>query len=537
MRLSRLMLAGVVSAALLVTGCSSGDAAPPQSEDAAADVTTNEYGQTMLTRSDPAKGGTLNVALQGPMTTLSAVNGGGAGVSMILGLIYGQLFTRDGAGELVPVLADGIESPDDGKTWVITLKEDIAFTDGTPFDAAAVAQQLNAVRESNSRAAGGLKAAESIVATDDRTVTVTLAEPSMQWPNILLTLPGHANVVPSPASIAQYGEDAGTAPENTIGAGPYIVESFTPNGDLDLVRNPDYFDSSLPYPDKLHFVTAVDAQSRLQATIAGTLDLGWTQTQSDLDLGTEKGLIALPQPTASFYILQLNNAKAPFDDPDFRLALAEAIDNAALAQSVFDGKQNPMTGYFPKTNQYYVDTDWPTFDPDHAKELVDEFVAGGGDPSFELLIDASPEYQKQADIIAQMLSDVGITMTYQVADIPTQIAKQIDGSFEAELRFTNVNQNPYQDISIGFASDSVENLVKAGDPRVDELLAKAKVTSDKAELTEIYAGIQEAFAEWLPIIPLVQQQAGWYAGPKVGGFPGSGAYNEPDLAQAWVLLK
>lgn len=422
MRSSRLMLAGVLSAALLMTGCAS-DSAPSPTESTPEEVITNEFGQTLLVRSDPAKGGTLNIALQAPINTLSAINGGGAGVRMILNLIYGPLFTTDGEGNLVPVLADELGTPDDGTTWVFTLKEGVTFSDGTPFDAAAVADHLNAVRESTSRAASGLKAAASIEATDDLTVTVTLSEPSTQWPNSLLTLPGHANVIPSPASIAEYGDEAGTTPENTVGAGPYVVKSFTPNGDLDLVRNPDYFDQTLPYPDELHFVTAVDAQSRLQATIAGTLDLGWTQTQSDLDFASDNGLVALPQPTASYYILQLNNAKEPFSDPNFRLALNEAIDNDALAQAVFDGEQRPMTGYFPETNQYYVETDWPGYDPEHAKQLIEDFVAGGGDPSFTLLIDASPEFQQQADLIAQMLAEAGITMTYEVADIPTQIGK------------------------------------------------------------------------------------------------------------------
>lgn len=103
------------------------------------------------------------------------------------------------------------------------------------------------------------------------------------------------------------------------------------------------------------------------------------------------------------------------------------------------------------------------------------------------------------------------------------------------MRFTNVNQNPYNDIYTGFSSSSPENLVKAGDPTVDELLAKANTTMDRAELAAIYADIQDAFAQWLPIVPLVQQQAGWYAGPNVGGFPGSLTYNEPNFAESWVL--
>lgn len=286
MRRARLMLIGLATAMVLSACAGGSNTTDPDgtSIDLPAGVSVRDDGAQTLERNAPVSGGTLRIAMIAAAESLDPGRTDGGGAGQALRAIFDELVRYDASGEAVPHLAESLESDDDGKTWVLKLRPGVKFTDGTPFNSQAVIDHWTriGVEGSTSRAASTVRSIEAMVATNATTLTITLIEASPSFPKAILVSPGHVNYVGSPAAVAQWGDEVGFHP---VGAGPFKVESFTSNGDTVLVRNPDYWREGLPYLDKLHFITAVDSQSRLSAGLSGDLDLAMSQIGAELEDG------------------------------------------------------------------------------------------------------------------------------------------------------------------------------------------------------------------------------------------------------------
>jgi peptide/nickel transport system substrate-binding protein len=527
----------LVGVAFLLAGCGAANTAGPAAPSAGtlpSGVTVTASGAQALSLGEPKSGGSLTVGMIAPVESLDPTSSVSSARSA-MNAIFDVLFVYDEKGNVIPELAKSIETGDKGATWTLKLPTGVKFTDGTDFNADAVVKHLKnlAAEGSMSRSAGDVRQIEKMVAVDDATVKFTLKAPNMVFPKIFVWgQPGGPSMIPSPTAVEKLGKDFGAHP---VGVGPFKVKSFKAGGDIVLERNPDYRIKGQPYLDELKFVTATDTQTRLAAAVAGDIDLASTQSGVDLAQATEGGLTSLYQPDGTFYDVLFNLTKAPFDDVRFRQAVIQAIDNNGLNQAAFEGKQTPMTGIFPSSNPFYAETAWPAFDPEAAKKLVAEYVADGGKAEFAMTTTSPPEFQKQAQVMQQMLQDVGITVTLNVSDQPTMVTEALSGNYQSQLRFAEVREEIDQQLRQFFHSTSTGNNGKAGDPEVDALLDELRTPEGQERKAEIYAELQNRFAEWLPIAPLVAHKNGWYVGKDVGGFPGARVgLPDPDWRLLWA---
>jgi peptide/nickel transport system substrate-binding protein len=537
----RLVGAAAVTATVL-TACGGGD----DSDAGAAEIgeitaegegiSLNENGGQVLERTEPTDGGELVVGMIAPVETLDPLAQLGSPGQEVTRFVHDSLMNFDAEGNVVPDLTESLETTDDGTNWTMTLPTGVAFHDGTPFDAAAVVAHLDRIKAegSTSSSAGDIRAIASYAAPDATTVTFTLPAPNMTFPTTFAPTGAAfaAAFVPSPTAYTALGAGYGSAP---VGVGPFRVESFQPGGDIVLVANEDYRIEGLPYLDRLRFVTATDSQARLAAAQSGDIDIAMTQVSTDFARAEDGGLTVLRQPASTYYNLLFNMSQAPFDDPRFRQAVIQGIDLEGLDEAVFEGLQTPMTGIFPADHPFYVDTDWPAFDPEAARALVEEYTADtGNEPTFTLTTTSPPEFQRQAQIMQQMLADVGITMDIEVGDQPTMITEALSGNYQAQHRFIGVNAEAMKVLSVSFRSDLPSNIGQAGNPELDQLLDRARVTApaDRGPLLE---DIQRVLREWLPFMPQIQHAQAFYVSDRVGGFPGSlPGTTAFDARQVWV---
>ncbi len=531
-----LALAAVVSLGL--TGCSgssdSGSTAPTTDLPLGVGVTSS--GAQTLERGEPQPGGSLTAAMNAPVESLDPAAAPFTG-AVAMRAIFDSLFVYDDDANVVPELAESIETTDEGKTWTMKLPSGVTFTDGTDFNADAVIQHLTRLgaEGSQSRSAGDVRTIESMESPDPQTVVFTLREPNILFPRIFVWgQPGGPGLIPSPTAVATYGDQIGLHP---VGVGPFKLKSFQSGGDIVLEKNEDYRIEGQPYLDEIRFVTATDTQSRLSAAIAGDIDLAPTQSGLDLRDASENGLVALHQPQGTYYDVLLNLSKPPFDDVRVRTALAQAISLDALNQTVFEGLHTPMTGIFPETNPAYIDTDWPGFDPDAAAALVAEYTAEtGNDVSFTLTTTSPPEFQRQAALIQQMLDDVGIKAEIAIADQPSMVTDAQSGNFDSQLRFADVRAEAINQVNRNYRSGSPANYTHVENAEIDAVLDKLLSEGDGQKRFALLGELQEELTAWMPIIPLLSHELGWYVGDKVGGFPGNRVgIDEPDWRLVWAL--
>ena len=153
-------------------------------------------------------------------------------------------------------------------------------------------------------------------------------------------------------------------------------------------KNPNYWREGLPYLDEVDFKIVVDDTSRSASLRTGDLDIMQTGSATELALfkedvantGADFQIFEATEGETSEAFVQTNGMKAPFDDIDARRALSYATDKEAYIEIVAGGRYEAANGPFSPSSPWYVETDYPQYDPAKAQELVDKVKAkNGGD--------------------------------------------------------------------------------------------------------------------------------------------------------------
>lgn len=548
----RWAIAAAVTMSVVIAGCSSssgndgsgaGNNGSSAGANAAVDthpakgVSKNMYGGEQYTSGKPTKGGVLKVGTSIPVATLDPAQPVGSSGLTVDEAIYSKLMTADKNGDAVPQLAKSLTSSDNGATWTLTLPAGLKFSDGTPFDANAVITYFKqlAAPKSTSLQAGSMREIKSMSAKNPQTVVMTLKSPDVGFSSVFTT--GSPAMVPSPTAVAKLGDQFGLHP---VGAGPFKVKSFQPNGTVDVVRNPGYIVPGRPYVDEIQFIPTPDDSARLQGVRSGSLDVGPIGTAADYAAAQSAGLTVLRQPSDSYYGLLLNLTKPPFNNLNFRTAVIEAINLDGLNKAAFGGSEAPTAGLVATSNPNYTKVDWPTYNPSDAQKLVKEYTSSTGKPaSFQLIIPNPSAFSKLASVLQQMLKQAGIQMKYSVSTPQVMVTSVGAGTYQAQMRPQEIGPNIAASVADSYASNSAYNQGLAGDPALDALIAQSRTASSAAQRSDIYKKIQVELAKWRPQIPLVTMAFGFYIGHRVGGFPGGIIEQRPspdlfDTSAVWL---
>jgi len=266
-------------------------------------------------------------------------------------LVYGSLLRQRPDGTVVPDLAVSAEVVDP-RTVTIELREGVVFSDGTPFDAAAVKAGIERNLSVNNQRAldAELYEVESITVDGPLSLTVHLRSPIAGSFYTLLFGRGATTIV-SPKAVAD-GVDLAKTP---VGAGPYLLESLDPEDRMVLVKNPDYWDAEHVRIPRVEFVHAEGPEATVNALRSRTVDAsGASLTPEVVNALTGSHLRVEEQLTEStLFWGQLCKSRPPFDDVRVRMAMNLALDRDGLNQALYDGISEPMWGFWPAGSPYH----------------------------------------------------------------------------------------------------------------------------------------------------------------------------------------
>ena len=129
----------IVGAVILATGCTAAGGSTPSDDQPSTDIDQIEnphmpLGDPLGDGGPPVQGGELTIGMFADINSFDPLQK----LNMPATAIYDQLLRYDENGEAVPYLASSMETSDGGKTWVMALRPDVRFHDGTPLDADAV---------------------------------------------------------------------------------------------------------------------------------------------------------------------------------------------------------------------------------------------------------------------------------------------------------------------------------------------------------------------------------------------------------------
>ncbi|MFT3797427.1 ABC transporter substrate-binding protein [Microbacterium sp.] len=390
--------------------------------------------------------------------------------------VFDTLLQKNGAGEIEPWLATEWAYNDDNTVLTLTLRTDATFTDGTAVDAAAVVASLERFRDGTSPQAATL-AGKTFAAVDDSTVTITQDAPDPSLVNLLSIAPG---LIQAPSSFDD--PDSATVP---VGSGPYIYDASASVTGTTYVytANPDYWNKDAVHYDNLTINVISDPTAVLNAMKAGEANgakiadnssipeieaSGWAVETNELDF---QGML----------LLDRDGTMAPeLADVKVRQAINMAFDREALLTALQSGYGSLTEQVFPETSVAYdpeLDSTY-AYDPEGAKELLAE---AGYPDGFTLNMMSTPAFQTTFDLVAQQLSDIGITVNYTDPGTGNFITDMLAPKYPAT--WMSLEQNPdWQLINFMIAPNATFNPFHSEDPKIDEYITTIQMgTEEEAE--------------------------------------------------------
>lgn len=353
----------------------------------------------------------------------------GTKLNGLTSLVFDRLVIQDADQSFHGQLATEWSSSEDGMSWEFKLRPDVRFHDGEPFDAETIAWWVS--KFAGTENAFMTAAIESVEVVDDLTVRFVMKNPD---PNLLSNLSSIFMGVPSPAAYDRLGDDFGVT--ETIGSGPFRVESFTIGQETVFVANEDYaWASDLSEnqgPPHIKTLTAREISEDSTAYLelkTGGVDLLMsvpTDFLPRLEAEGEASVVTLPG--AELFYMPMNVTVAPFDDILVREATAFAIDQQEILDNLFGGIGEVGNNFLVSSLlESEVDPSLNiAHDPERSNRLFEEagWTMGEGDVrekdgvrlEVALWTENGTEFKRVTEVVQAQLKAVGMAAEITVFD-------------------------------------------------------------------------------------------------------------------------
>jgi peptide/nickel transport system substrate-binding protein len=420
---------------------------------------------------------------------------------------------------LVPVLAKALPViTDGGKTYTLTLRPGLHYSDGRPVRASDFAATIGRVYRLHSGGSrffdvivGATNFAKTLkghivgIATNDATrrITIHLVEPRADFSNVLASL----FAAPLPARTPARNLSK-AAPPST---GPYAIASYKPGRRIVIVRNRHY--SSLApnvpdgNPDKVIVSIVPDDVVRLDDTIGGKYDYDFPPIPFDrlADVAKKYGTRLRVYTGGNTYYFFMNTRVKPFDDIRVRKAVNYAIDRAALVRQ-FGGLAEATQNVLPPTDPQYRKIDLYSYDVDKATALV----AAAGAKGAHVVVWGSnrPAAIKPVEYLVARLRAIGLDASAKIVDGTSYWGQIGNRSNHAAIGFADWFQDyPHPLDWFGNLLDgrailakNNQNYANANVPAINRLIAA---------LARRPATTPQVSAQWAALDHLVVEEALW----------------------------
>ena len=532
-RTTRLVLvilaAASVVAALALAGCGS----------------SGGGGGSTDTGGTPKQGGTVTVGYQGEPDGIDpAVNYTNLGWCIEQMLYNGLVKFASGSGEegakIVPDIAEAMPTVSaDNKTYTFTLRQGVKFA--PPVDREVTAEDfkwtwMRMMRTPNAGMPsfytgivgaqayydGKAKDVPGLKVVDKYTLEIDLENPDGAFLD-KLAIP-FAWVIPK-EWYAKWGDNISRHP---LGAGQYMMESWTASTKMVLVKNPNYFDPSKVYADKWVFDFTPTPSRQVLLVQNGQIDIAMNNVppaeyvRVTNDPNWKDNVIA--QSGINVHYTSFNVLIKPFDNLKVRQAICYAIDRDKLVK-LQSGEATALNQIYPVGMPGHEENaDYYPYDQEKAKQLLAE---AGYPDGFETTYWAhsTDPVPKLAQSIINDLKAIGIKASLQLMEENaywTKISAPAEG---VPIMYNDWYQDypdPSDWIEPLFSEASTarggSNSANWVSPELEALSAKAAAMPASQERIDLYTQMQQIIMEEVPCAPMFNTNDTIMFGDSVGGF-------------------
>jgi peptide/nickel transport system substrate-binding protein len=461
----------------------------------------------------------------------------------LLMLVYDSIEQLDADNIPRPLLARQVTVNADGSRYDIDLRPDIRWHDGQPLTADDVKFTVDYFQQNTqSRFTAALRQVQSVSVNTPTSLTITLTDP-----NPAFVIRALADVPVIPRHIwSNVGSDALKQTAATVGSGPYTLVQADPDTGYVLHANPAYF-LGPPTVGELRFPIIKDPTTSLQALRAGEVQAttrGLTPEQIPQFSADPFGVMQGSNYAST--LLELNDSQPPLDRVEVRQAIDLAIDKQQLVDTVLLGAGTVgAPGFIHPDSQFHDPSVQPRYDPEAARQLLDSIGASpgadgvrtldGAPLAFTLLVYANnPVWTRSAELIADMLGDIGIQVTVSALD-PDTVDNMVWPGFDAgngrnysmsmwgwsapvQVDASRLIDLVHSDYSIGR-----NNISAYQSPQATALADKLRTTANEETRKSLVQTLERTIAQEVPFVDLYFQN---------GAYP-----YRADVYSAWVYQK
>ena len=344
--------------------------------------------------------------------------------------IYQPLFTVTNNGKgVMPWLATGYTVSADKKTYTITLRKGVKFSNGKPMTSADVKFSIDQNRKATKGWAYLDSAISAVDAPSPDTVVIHLKFP---WAPLLADLSIFANgIIPNNYD----GQSENAFYQHPIGTGPFKWDYWHKGSALKLVRNPYYWQKGKPYLNSVTWTDVPNDNTRQLQLKGGQAQIDQTPAWSTVSqLQSTPGVdMHLFNSTQTNY-MSFNEKVKPFQDVHVRRAISLAINRAALVKAVLFGHGKPANSLFPPQVPYY-DPNTPGYQYNlaQAKAQMAQSTVPHGFTTTLLLPSGNSDYLTIGTILQAELKPLGITLKIQQLDPNTANTDQQSLKYDMTL--------------------------------------------------------------------------------------------------------
>lgn len=295
---------------------------------------------------------------------------------------YEALVTLDKDNKIQPLLAKSWEISPEQTSIKLHLDPAAKFADGTPVESKDVKWTIERLKNLKTNTTFMVDPITAVEAPDASTVVLRLAAPNSEYIQILAS--SYMAILNSDLVAKNGGVADATAAEkdkaetwlltHSAGSGPFVLESYEPNAELRLKRNPSYWGKPAHVPEVV-FRQVKDAVAQAQMLQSGAVDIA-QQIDPDTAKSLEgKNVVIAREPSLNFVYIALSpgakSNKVPLN-AKVREAISLAIDRKGLIDMVVGGAGKeiavPISPGFPGADGHKV----PEFNRERAKQLLKE---------------------------------------------------------------------------------------------------------------------------------------------------------------------
>jgi len=450
----------------------------------------------MAQRATPAMGGSLRIqqgvlALKDPRAYDWSELG-----NVSRGLLeYLVEYNRDGS--FSGILLEAWEANDDATQYTLRLRPGVTWNNGDAFTAADVAANVigwcDTTVEGNSMAArmGGLVDADTgqardggVVIVDDLTVQINLPAPD------ITLVPGIADY---PAAI-QHRDLIGTNPlDHGIGTGAYSFADYQVGILARLERNTNHSYWGDAYLDTITFIDlGTDPAAWFAAAESGEFDVTYQTVGEFIDLFSAVGWERSDVTTGATVVVRPNQLNAPYDNPEVRRAILEAVDLSVVLELGVNGQGTVGENHHvcPIHPEY---AELPPMVVDKAAAQARLAAAGHADANFTLVSLDDGLTRFTCDAVAAQMRDAGMTVTREVLPGSTFWNDWLNYPFSATE--WNHRELGVQILNLAYRSGVAWNETAFSNAEFDQLLDEANGIQDADARRVVMARLQTIMQE------------------------------------------